>query len=202
MLPSTSAVVIPGLCPLPLSFFHFAVTSSNARDISLSLSTTKAKYIPSSDIANTVCDFIQVEIDCPSMHQDGLMPILDLALKMQENYVTYQYYRKSMANFKVLMAESAMPRKMKRICLTQEVVRILRNTSKILRRKLEHITSVSSALEWKTVDIQHGLGSKCLKVEWQHMRDSSKETKQVSDHFTGPKDTKKLKGIERRKYKK
>ena len=70
------------------------------------------------------------------MHQDGLMPILDLAVKMQENYVTYQYYRKSMANFKVLMAESAMPTKMKRICLTQEVVRILRNTSKNLEEKI------------------------------------------------------------------
>ena len=37
---------------------------------------------------------------------------------------------KEMANLKVIMADSAMPYKMKKIRLIQEVVRILRNTSR------------------------------------------------------------------------
>ena len=67
------------------------------------------------ELANMVRDFIQVEIDCPSMHTDGLMPILDLAVRMDTNRTTYRYYRKSMANVLVLVADSAM-----QICLVQE----------------------------------------------------------------------------------
>ena len=57
------------------------------------------------------------------------MPILDLSVEMVDKRVLYRYYRKPMVNFNVLMRQSAMPFKMKRTCLTQEVVRILRNTS-------------------------------------------------------------------------
>lgn len=89
------------------------------------------------EIANGVCDFIQVEIDYPSSHDNGLMPILDLAVQMTENVVTYRYYRKEMANFKVIMKDSAMPYKMKKTCLIQEVVRILRNTSRRLDDKVK-----------------------------------------------------------------
>ena len=88
-------------------------------------------------IANTICPFIQVEIDCPSMHKDGLMPILDLKVRIEGNKVIYRYYRKDMANFLVLMARSAMPMKMKRVSLVQEVVRIQRNTSKYEKEEVK-----------------------------------------------------------------
>ena len=81
-------------------------------------------------IANSICDFVQVEIDCGSMHKNGLLPILDLEVQVRENMIIYQFYRKEMANFKVIMANSAMPYKMRKVCLIQEVVRILRNTSR------------------------------------------------------------------------
>ena len=64
-------------------------------------------------VANSICDYIQVEIECPSMNDNKRLPILDL----------------EMANVKVVMADSAMPYKTKKACLMQEVVRILRNDS-------------------------------------------------------------------------
>jgi hypothetical protein len=88
-------------------------------------------------IANSICDFIQVETDYPSCHNSGLMPILDLAVQMEDNMVTYRYYRKEMANFKLIMENSAMLFKMKKTCLVQEVVRILRNTSKRLDENIK-----------------------------------------------------------------
>ena len=75
-------------------------------------------------IANSVCNFLEVEVDCPTMHQTKRLPILDLEVEMVNNKVEYRYYRKEMANFKVNMTDSAMPYKMKKICLIQEVVRI------------------------------------------------------------------------------
>ena len=86
-------------------------------------------------IANNIYDFIQVEIDCPSLHDSGYMPILDLSVKVEENYVIYEYYRKEMVNFKVLMANSAMPYSMRKTSLVQEVVRILRNTSRRVKKE-------------------------------------------------------------------
>ena len=68
------------------------------------------------------------------MHNNKQMPILDLEVAMVDNIVMYRYYRKEMANSKVIMADSAMPYKMKKTCLIQEVVRILHNTSMRINR--------------------------------------------------------------------
>ena len=89
------------------------------------------------EIANEISPCIQVEIDCPSLHENKKMPILDLEVWIEENKVMYQYYRKPMSNFLVLMERSAMPTKMKRVCLIQEIVRILRNTKKELHEKVK-----------------------------------------------------------------
>lgn len=89
------------------------------------------------EISNGVCNFIQMETDYPTNHSDGLMPILDLKVNMQDNMIVYRYYRKDMANFKLLMAKSAMPFKMKKTCLIQEVLRILRNTSRRLDNEIK-----------------------------------------------------------------
>ena len=57
--------------------------------------------------------------------------------------VQYQHYRKPMANSLVMMKCSAMPDKIKRTALTQEGIRILRNTSLELRQGVaaEHTTN-------------------------------------------------------------
>ena len=82
------------------------------------------------EIANTICTYIQVETDYPSKNKEGRMPILDLSVEVVENNILYRHYRKEIANFQVLRETSAMPTKMKRTCLIQEAIRILRNTSR------------------------------------------------------------------------
>ena len=81
-------------------------------------------------IANSICDFIQVEIDFPTAHENQHMPILDLEVAMKDDKVMYRHYRKKIANPLVIHQRSAMPSKIKRTCLTNEVIRIMRNTSR------------------------------------------------------------------------
>ena len=101
-------------------------------------------------ISNSISPFIQVEIDCPSLHDNKLMPILDLEVGIDNNQkVTYQYYMKPMANFLLLMKRSAMPAKTKRVCLVQEVIRILRNTKRELPDKLRNGFLTEFALRMK-----------------------------------------------------
>ena len=59
------------------------------------------------------------------------LPILDLQCWMEKIHITnqvyYEFYRKPMSNRQLMMSQSAMPEKVKRITLTQETIRILRN---------------------------------------------------------------------------
>ncbi len=99
------------------------------------------------EIANTVSSSIQVEIDCPSMHDNNMMPLLDLEVGVRTDMIVYQYYRKPMANSLVLLEKSAMPMRMKRVCLIQEVIRILRNTKRELHKDLK--TKYLSEFAWR-----------------------------------------------------
>ena len=81
-------------------------------------------------IANTLCEFIQVEIDYPSAHEAIRMPILDLEVAVVRGRIAYRHYRKIMANPVVIHQRSAMPQNVKRACLTNEVIRMMRNTSR------------------------------------------------------------------------
>ena len=83
------------------------------------------------DAANSIDDMIKMVFDCPSMHEDGLMPILDLNVNISEQGdIHYQFYRKSMAQHLTLLERSAMSMRMKRQAMSQEVLRILRNTKR------------------------------------------------------------------------
>ena len=83
-------------------------------------------------VANGIFKFIQVTTDYPSLHSSKMVPILDLEVGVVEGKLTWQFYRKEVANFLVLMERSAMYDRQKRVSLTQEVVRILRNTKQDL----------------------------------------------------------------------
>ena len=83
-------------------------------------------------VANNIFKFIQVTSDYPSKHTSKMVPILDLQVGVNNNEITWQFYRKKMANFLVLTERSAMSDRQKRVSLTQEVVRILRNTKTTL----------------------------------------------------------------------
>ena len=56
-------------------------------------------------------------VDCPSLHQDGWMPILDLQVKVSNNTINFKHYMKPMANPLVLMKRSTHPVRMKRVTL-------------------------------------------------------------------------------------
>ena len=81
-------------------------------------------------LANRICEGIQVEVDYPSAHENLHMPILDLEVCVKDGVVVYRHYRKKMTNPLVIHQRSAMPMRIKRVCLANEVIRIMRNTSK------------------------------------------------------------------------
>ena len=45
-------------------------------------------------IANNICPFIQMTVDCPSKYPSNLMPILDLEVGVQENKIVFKHYKK------------------------------------------------------------------------------------------------------------
>ena len=88
-------------------------------------------------MADSICDIIKLEEDYPSKYDDQKLPILDLKVNVEEIEVTdqparpklyYRYYRKSMSNWELMHADSALSASVKRTALTQYGLRILRNT--------------------------------------------------------------------------
>ena len=61
------------------------------------------------------------------------MPLLDLQVMVKNNQILYKFFMKSMSSKYVMMQNSAMPMKIKRNALVQEVIRRLRNTSRSLQ---------------------------------------------------------------------
>ena len=71
----------------------------------------------------------QVEEDYPSRHKERKLPILDLRVWIEnDDYtISYEFYRKDISNWFMMLSRSAMPHRMQRTILTQEAIRILRN---------------------------------------------------------------------------
>ena len=95
-------------------------------------------------IGNDIHPSIQLEVDYPSKHQDGKLPILDLKVwietkekKTEErsekaSVIMYEFHSKSVASKAVINARSALNWNTKRTVLTQEVLRVLLNCSRLL----------------------------------------------------------------------
>ena len=83
-------------------------------------------------IGNTIVGDISITVDYPSKNEDGWMPLLDCQMKVEENKIQYKFFKKPMATPLVMMQTSALPAKVKRESLTQEVIRRLRNTKRSL----------------------------------------------------------------------
>ena len=78
--------------------------------------------------ANRLNPRIQMVEDCPSLHDSGMMPVLDLQCWVDEGgFLRWIHYRKPMANPLVPHAVSALPARIRRTTHIQEGVRILRN---------------------------------------------------------------------------
>ena len=84
-------------------------------------------------IGNGLHPSIQLEVDCPSNHEDGKMPILDLKVWVGkidgETRIIHEFYAKEVSSKAVINARSALSWQQKRTVLTQEVLRVLLSCS-------------------------------------------------------------------------
>ena len=87
-------------------------------------------------IANTIHASIRMTIDYPSKYRDKKVPMLDLKLWIDivdgVVRILHEHYEKSMATKMLIHAESAIPLRVKRTVLTQEMLRVLLHCSRYL----------------------------------------------------------------------
>ena len=95
-------------------------------------------------IRNDIHSSIQLEVDYPSNHWDGKLPIHDLKVWIETkeketekqvekaSLIMYEFYSKSVASKAVINAKSALNWSTKRTVLTQEVLRVLLYCSRLL----------------------------------------------------------------------
>ena len=96
----------------------------------------------SKEVGNRIHNSIQIEVDYLSRHEENLMPILDLKVWIDMkivimngkdctvNVVFHEFYAKEVSSKMVLSSRSALPMKVKRTVLTQEILRVLLNCKK------------------------------------------------------------------------
>ena len=96
------------------------------------------------ELGDDIHSSIQLDVDYPSKQRDRKLPFLDLKAWLEtrekeiENQVVdvsvimYEFYSKEMASKPVINARSALSWSTKRTVLTQEVLRVLLNCSKLL----------------------------------------------------------------------
>ena len=83
------------------------------------------------EIAEEVDPMLKFTIDTPDNLKDDKIAVLDLKVQVneKENYrVDYEHFEKETKHPQVILADSALSMKQKRTILTQEGLRILRNT--------------------------------------------------------------------------
>ena len=93
-------------------------------------------------VANEILDCIQVTTDYPTKNSDSKMPILDLKVWMANLFdrvthevnvtVMHEHYYNNVSSKSVIDARSAVPWKVKRTILNQEVITVIRNCSRSL----------------------------------------------------------------------
>ena len=81
------------------------------------------------EVANTILPCIQVEEDVPSAHMSGKMPVLDLEVWVDGDQIRHQFFRKPVANTKLVLNKSALSTGSKRVILSEECMRRMRNCS-------------------------------------------------------------------------
>ena len=116
------------------------------------------------EIGNSICPFIKVSVDCPSNHEDGFLPILDLKTRIVENKVEYRFYKKKLSNRMTIMASSALPPNVKRATMTNEVLRRLRNTKRGLSWSIFADTVSEFSNDMKNMGYSEGFRSKVIQA--------------------------------------
>ena len=106
-------------------------------------------------IGETIHQSILLEADCPSKHDDGKLPILDLKVWLHKDETTgnysilHEHYIKDVSTRLVMHAQSAFSWKDKRTIITQLCLRVLLNCSPQLpqQRVAEHLTYFSKRMQ-------------------------------------------------------
>ena len=97
-------------------------------------------------------------IDYPNNHANGQVPMLDVSMWIEEiagrRYIVYEHFEKEMASKAVIHASSAIPFKMKRTVLTQEMLRILLHCSNMIpwERVLGHLNNFTRKMQYSGYD--------------------------------------------------
>ena len=109
-------------------------------------------------MADSICTMIQFEEDYASKNDDQLLKILEfkVCVKREEQNgllkpkINYSHYYKPVSNWQLMHAKSAMPASVKRTTLTQEGLRILRNTKLEIpwSEKAEMLSDFSARLRY------------------------------------------------------
>ena len=85
------------------------------------------------EVANSLDEDIQMTFDCPSLNDDGRMPVLDLKMWMDNKdgvkNIMYSFYEKPMAAKVTVMKESALSWRVKKMAPSGEVCRRFLNCS-------------------------------------------------------------------------
>ena len=106
-------------------------------------------------VGDSIHPSIQLEVDCPSQHTDGEVPILDVKVWVEKSRtVMYEFYSKEVSSKSVIDARSALPWSTKRTILTQEVLRILLNCSTDLdkQRIVHHVEHMVTRMQFSGYD--------------------------------------------------
>ena len=113
-------------------------------------------------IGNDIDPSIQLEVDYPSKHQGGKLPILDLKVWIETkekeaeerckkaSVIIYEIHSKSVASKAVINARSALKWNTKMTVLTQEVLRALLNCSRLLpwERVVENVNGMVLRMQY------------------------------------------------------
>ena len=109
-------------------------------------------------VANSIHPSIRMTIDYPTKYEEGKVPMLNVKMWIGEFggrlQIMYEHYEKEMATKAVLHASSAIPFKMKRTVLTQEMLRIMLHCSKDLPREevLKHQNNFMRKMQYSGYD--------------------------------------------------
>ena len=115
-------------------------------------------------LADSICEMIKFTYDTPSMNADGMLPILDVKVKVSsENVLIHDFYEKPTKNQRVILASSALGWPQKRAIHTQEILRRFKNTSPILGEKVQNKHASMYLLRMKKCGYNQKFRSEVLK---------------------------------------
>ena len=143
------------------------IQDENFAQIEQNLEPDKRCILLFQSTGNSIHPFVRLEVDYPSRHEDGKLPILDLKVWIEKRtrvgdggqgrdvqVVLHEFYYKDVASKSVINARSALPWGCKRTILTQEVLRILLNCSRELPWKaiVAHVNHMMLRLQYSGYD--------------------------------------------------